>query len=119
MGNFAYSSTSSVTTSDGAKLENILTNVSANAKVLFDQIVGPGPVSINVGTFASALGSPQRLLIVADGNGFKFNVDGLGMTVKAYTEVSFGFAPTPTGPINLVIEAQGGAQRIRMIGVGL
>lgn len=119
MGNFLFNALQQLSTSDGAQLASKTDNGAGNSKVLMDQIIGPGPVSLTLTTQLASLTSPSFILLVADGTGFRFNIDSLGLTTKAYTSLGLGISPTPTGTVSLIVELQGGAQRFRMLATGL
>lgn len=119
MGNFQYTTTNTATTTDGYSLQVTNPGVQANSKTIFDQVVGTGPVVINLAPLLANLTNPSVVWIVADGGGFLFSYDANPVSVKAMTMAAFQYAASPSGVVVLSVTAQGAAQRLRVFAAGL
>lgn len=121
MANFTVNMDVRLQANDGAAVLRSLINVDANAKMLLDDVFGPGPTTINLTPLLSAISDPTFVFILASGNGVTLNFDTLGPSIKASNLACFQFTPNtpgPSGPIVLQLVALGPAQRVQVFAVG-
>lgn len=119
MANFTANISEGVTTSDGISLSRSLTGQNLNAKELLDDSFASGVIDLT--PYFASIADPKFVLILADGDGFKVNFDALGASTKAYKSIMLEVTPNtpgPSGVLTLAIDAQGVAQRIRVIALG-
>ena len=119
MGTFTFSGQATLQTSDGFVLSRTQTNVARNAKAHLDDKFTGG--AIDIGSLMASITDPTDLLILAEGDGFKVNFDGLGASAKAYKALMLQVTPNTPGPAGLLvltITPQGAEQRIRILSIG-
>lgn len=122
--NFTFNSTMGVTTSDGISLSRSLTGVAANAKVLVDDVFGPGPVSVDFAALIVNIDEPIAALLLCEGDGVQLKFDGaVAFTAKAYKAMQLQITPNTPGPAGVLdlevqVPATAAAQRIRFLCLG-
>lgn len=118
MANFQVTHSVTVTTTDGISLSKTISALGLNAKELLDDVFGPGPVAVDLAPLVSSITKPRAVLLLCDGDGAKLKFDGAaGFTSKAFKQVFLEVADA-VGALDLEIEVQGAAQRIRFLALG-
>jgi hypothetical protein len=119
MATFTGSMTAGLSTSDGITLSKVLNGQALNAKALLDDAFGPGPISVDLAPLMASIADPKFGLMMCDGEGAQLKFDGVAtFTVKAYKTLLFECATTPSGALDLELQAIGASQRVRFLGMG-
>lgn len=118
---FTYNLVEQLSTNDGINLSRTVSSAPAAAKVLIDDSF-TNPDVIDVTTAIASIADPKAVIVLADGDGVKLKFDGAAsFTAKAYKSLALQITPNtpgPTGVLDLTLEAQGAAQRVRVLVVG-
>jgi len=114
---FTYSPKMELIASDGPKVTKALANMGASGKVLLDDTFANDDI-IDVGDMCSNISVPTYLQIKCANQGVQFNLDGLGYSTKVITAMLVEIRPDGTGLLDLLLKAQGPAQRIEILVVG-
>ena len=116
---FSMNTSCQAQSTDGVLVNKSITNLSVNAKVLLDDVFAAG--LINLAPYLASIVNPRGCYIVAEGDGYLINFDGLGTSVKAqkqsFLEITDN-TPGPAGLLDIELTAQGAAQRIRVFAWG-
>lgn len=122
MANFNINASCQAQSTDGVLLSKSITNLPANAKVLLDDIFGPGPINVDLVPYFESIANPRGAYLVADGDGFGAHFDGAApFTVKSFKQMFLEVtdnAPGPVGELYMNVEMRGAAQRFRVFGWG-
>jgi hypothetical protein len=118
MANFTFNATAGLSTSDGISLSRALTGLNANAKALLDDTFGPGPLAVDLAPLIASIADPLWALMLAEGDGARLKFDGGAFSIKSYKTMLVQMASTPSGVLDLELEALGVSQRIRFLAIG-
>jgi len=123
MANFNINASCQAQSTDGVLLSKSITSLPVNAKVLLDDIFGPGPITVNLVPYFESISNPRGAYLVADGDGFGVHFDGAPppYTVKSFKQMFLEVtdnSPGPSGDLYMNVEMRGAAQRFRVFGWG-
>jgi hypothetical protein len=120
---FVINTTTTAQSSDGVLLSKQISNLSLNAKVVLDDVFGPGPVTVDLAPYLASIANPRGCYVLLSGDGAKLKFDGAAaFTAKAYKqvflEITDGITPGPPGVLDLELELLGQAQRLQVFAWG-
>lgn len=116
---FNMNTACSAQSTDGVLVNKSITNLAVNAKVLLDDTFAAGV--IDLAPYLASITNPRGCYIVAEGDGYLIDFDGLGPSVKAQKQTFMEITdntPGPSGLLDIALTAQGAAQRIRVFAWG-
>lgn len=113
---FTLTSQITVTPSDGPNLSKTLASQGFNGKELSDEIRSAGVHDL--AALLAPIAEIRGLLILAAGDGFKVDFDGLGASARVMKTCYLEVSDVSGGALDLEITAVGADQRIRVMGYG-
>lgn len=117
MAGFTYSQKIELITVDGPKVTKALAGAVGGGQVFVNDEFLNGD-TINLTQELANIAIPCVLALECDGQGVKVNWDGIGISTKVMRHFLLDYRPDGTGPVVMILTAQGPKQRIKVLCLG-